>query len=526
MTPSKALFWFCISFIFGILMQSIVKIPHAYVWGILFFGVLTITMSFVADKNIFIILGFCLLFFVIGMVRLQIFEFNIANDKLSKLNDSPEKVTFNGQVIEEPDIRSSYQKLKVKVNDMETIVLVATGRYPEYNYLDEVKISGKLKNPPEFEEFNYKNYLLKEGIISLMDFPKIELVSKKSDYNIFSFFYEKVLFFKKKLNTSINSNFSPPQNFILGGVVFGNDKNWPKDLKDKFNTTGLSHVTAVSGSNIVILISTLVIILLALGLWRQQALYLSIILVWLYIILVGFTASSVRAGIMGSILLFAEALGRQNTSSRTIVLAASLMLLHNPMLLLYDIGFQLSFLASMGIIHLKPLIDYLFATIKSSQLIKALQGWRLFVVEKEAKNNVKKVEELLKKQLKYLVDIIVITLSAQIFTLPIIVYNFGVLSLVSPITNLLVLPIIPPLMVFGFLASTFGIFSGFLGWVFALPCYALIFYLLKVLDIFHQPWAVKNFESVFLSWFFVYYFIVFILVWFLNKKIKPKFLGY
>src|SRR3989344_1432931 len=507
MTSSKALFYFCISTIIGILLQSIIKIPQAYTWGILISGILIIATSLIIGRRSFIILGFCILFLILGVIRLQISEFNIENDTLKKLNDSPKTITLLGQTIGEPDTRSSYQKLKIEVNDMGSIVLVTTGRYPEYHYLDKVKITGKLKTPPEFEDFNYKNYLLKDGIYSVIDFPKIELVSREHDYNAFSFLYEKVLFLKEKLRKSIDLNFSSPQNSILDGIVFGNDKNMPKDLKDKFNATGLSHITAVSGGNIVILISILMSFLLFLGLWRSHAFYISIIFIWVYIILVGFPASGVRAAIMGSILLLAEILGRQNTSSRIIMLAGSLMLFQNPFLLFYDVGFQLSFLASMGIIYLKPIID---SFLKFSHKFKSRSQFKV----------------ILNQRLKDLSDIISVTLSAQIFTLPIIIYNFGTVSLIAPITNLLILPIVPFLMVFGFLASLFGIFSGFLGWIFALPCYALLIYFLKVLDVFYQSWATKSFENVYWGWFLLYYIVLMVLVWFFKKKLKPKFLGY
>lgn len=525
MTSSKTLFWFCISFITGIGFKSLTKIPQIFIWGILIVGILLIFFSIFMRYykfqtfEIYGILGFCLLFLVLGIVRFQISEFNIANDKLSKFNDKPEKVILLGRIIGESDIRDSSQKLKVKVED--SIVLITANRYPEYKYLDKIKITGNLKTPPEFEDFNYKNYLLKDNIYSVMDFPKIELVSNKHEYNAISFLYEKILFLKEKLIRSIDSNFSTPQNSILGGIVFGNDENMPKDLRDKFNATGLSHLTAVSGGNIIILIYILMFFLLFLGFWRGQAFYFSVIFIWLYIVLVGLPASGVRAAIMGSIFLLAEKLGRQNTSSRTIVLAGALMLFQNPLLLFYDIGFQLSFLASMGIIHLKPQIDYLFEKIGNTLFLKRFKSWVFVIVKKELK-----VEEKFDKAFKFALDIIGVTISAQIFILPVIIYNFGSMSLVAPITNLFILPIVPFLMVFGFLASILGIFSGFLSWVFALPCYAMLFYFLKVLDVFSQQWATKNFENISWIWFLIYYFMILVLVLFFKKRMKPKFLAY
>ncbi len=493
MTPSKTLFYLSISFIIGISLASIIKIPQILIWGFLILGILMMVVSFVSKRNNTIILGCCILFLVFGVIRFQISEFNISHDKLSALNDKSDKITLVGQIIDEPDIRDNAQKLKLKIDD--SLVLVTLGSYPEYNYLDTIKITGKLKTPAVFDNFNYKNYLMKDGIYSVMDFPKVELIPDKHHYNMFTFLYEKILFLKGKLMRSIDINFSPPNSDILKGVVFGNDKNMSKNIKDEFNMTGLSHLTAVSGSNIVILISVVMVFLLALGLWRGQAFYFTVIFIWIYIILIGFPISGIRAAIMGCVALLAQKLGRQNTSARIIAITAFLMLLQNPLLLFYDISFQLSFLASMGIIYLKPLID----------------------------NAIKIVS---KERFKNILDIISVTFAAQIFTLPIIVYNFGRISLIAPITNMLVLPIIPLLTILGFLVSILGMVSNILGFIFSVPCWFLLGYLLKILDIFSKPWAVKTIQNISWVWLVIYYVVLLVVIKFLQKYQKPKFLGY
>ncbi len=514
MTPSKTLFCLCISFVVGIFLESLIKIPQVFIWGILFLGVLITLFSLLVHplfvrirdglKVNSVVFGFCVLFLALGILRVQISEFTILSDKLAKLNDRPEKITLTGQIIAEPDIRDTSQKLKVKIG--ENLVLVTAARYPEYKYLDTIKITGKLKTPPEFEDFNYKNYLMKDGIYSVMDYPKVELVYYQNGRssvlvvnNFFSFLYEKILFVKGKLMDSVSMNFSPPQDSILQGVVYGNDKNMPKDVKDEFNATGLSHLTAVSGSNIIILIDILMGFLLFLGLWRQQASYWAIGLIWFYIVLIGLPVSGIRAAIMGSIMLLAGILGRQNASARALVLAGALMLLQNPLLLLYDVSFQLSFLASLGIIYAKPLIDY---SLQFSRDFSKKYGF------------------------KFIVDILSITFAAQVFALPIIVYNFGTLPLISPVTNVLVLPIIPWLTILGFLVSIVGVFSNALGFIFSLPCMFLLAYMIKILEIFSQPWAVKTIANIHWLWLVLYYVLLSILIWYLNKKHKPKFLGY
>lgn len=432
-------------------------------------------------------------------------QLEVENDPVAKFNDQSEKITLVGYIIDEHDVRSSYQNLRIKIKETDSIILVSVNRHQTYHYLDEVTVTGKLTTPISEGDFNYRNYLMKDGIYSLMSFPEITLIPKNHEYNIFSFFYEKILFLKTKMEVSIISNYPPPERFIIEGIILGNDKHMSQELKDKFNAAGLSHVTAVSGSNIVIMTSIAIPMLLFCGLWRQKALYLTLVCIWVYVTLVGLPASAIRAAIMASLMLLSQIVGRQNTSSRTIIMAAALMVFLNPRIVFYDIGFQLSFLASMGIIHAKPIIDSaLYSLIKKKEKISIFYK---------------------KYKIKILVDIFSTTLAAQLFTLPIMLYYFKSISSVVIITNLLILPIVTLLTFLGFWSTVLGVFSRFLGWVFYLPCQILLWYFIKILDIFYQPWTRFNI-SMSLSLCLIYYIILFVFILFMGRKIKPVFLEY
>ena len=489
MTPSKILFYFCISFIAGIFLESVIKIPQILLWVFLFIDFLVIIVCLLIKKNNLVIISFCLLFLVIGVVRMEISEFNIVNDKLSKFNGKGQ-VVFFGIISDESDIRDASQKIKVKVGD--STLLVTTNRYPEYKYLDKVRLAGKLESPSETEDFSYKNYLMKDRIYSVMNFPKIETLPQKQKYSLPSFLYEKVLFLKQKIRESIQYNFSPPQSLILEGTVLGDNGAMTNDLKNKLNITGLRHVIAVSGTHVVILSSIIMVLLMAVGFCRGRAFYIAIIFICFYIILTGLPASGIRAGIMGGLYLLAQKLGRQNMGMRVVVLAGTIMLLFNPLLLVYDVGFQLSFLAVIGLIYIEPILT---AAIKF----------------------------FTKGNLENLVKIVSATFAAQIFTLPIMIYSFGNISFISPITNLLILPIVSWLMGLGFLVSVVGIFSNILGQILSIPCWLVLTYFVKVIDVFSKPWAIKTFENVHWIWLAFLYFIIISVTWFLNKKYSQKF---
>jgi len=221
-------------------------------------------------------------------------------------------------------------------------------------------------------------------------------------------------------------------------------------------------------------------LLIGLGLWRGQAFYFALGILILFIIMVGAPASAIRAGIMGGILLLAHKLGRLSDSGRIVVFAATVMLIFNPLLLRYDVGFQLSFLAVLGIIYLKPIFDSWF----------------------KKRNN--------------LLQIITMTLAAQIATLPILVFNFGRISFISPLANVLIVPVLPFVMGLGL---AFNIFGKILVW----PMYIGLTYIVRLTDLLSEiPFAAKEIN---IGWFWLiaYYIVLIIGLCLYKRKQKLKF---
>ncbi len=435
------------------------------------------------------VIGFCILFLVLGIWRHQEAQSIIVDSgsSLSELNNSNREVVLTGVISSEPAIGEKTLKLRVKT------VLITVGKFPEYKYGDKLEIVGLLKTPSEdIEGFNYRNYLQKEGIYSIMDFPKIELLGRGFGNPVMNVLFS----FKNKFKEVARTFVSPPQEGILEALIFGEEENISQEWKDKLNLTATRHITAVSGMNITIIASLILSFVLSLGFWRRQAFYLTIFLLVLFILMIGLPASAVRAGIMAAIFMTAQYFGRLSAASRAVTFSAVLMLFLNPLLLKFDIGFQLSFLAVLGMIYLQPFF---------SNLLKKIPNPGVFPLRATLSA----------------------TISAQVFTLPILIYNFGRVSLISPFTNVLIVPFLGPITVLIFIFGLAGmIFWGF-GLILSWPVWLFLSYIVKIIDWSSRiPWASVFLKEIHWIWLITFYLILGFMIWRLRERQKLKFLKY
>jgi len=252
-------------------------------------------------------------------------------------------------------------------------------------------------------------------------------------------------------NKAIQNILPEPQASFLAGLLLGIQDNIPKDLIENFNKTGTRHIIALSGYNITIIASLLMGFLLWLGFWRKHAFFISIIAIIFFVILTGASASVVRAAIMGTLVLIAQRAGRISNPRNLLAATAFLMLLKEPSALIDNVGFQLSFAATIGILYLGP-------------------------------------------RLQKLPEILATTLSAQIAVLPFLAYYFHQISLISPFANLLILPIIPVTMAIGFMAVILGIIWIPAGAFFSWPTWLFLTYEIKLVEIMAKmPFGSLNF---------------------------------
>jgi len=430
-------------------------------------------------SNIFLII--CLIFIVVVFfVSPKMLENKIPRSL-------PGQGIFIGKVIKDPDIKSDNVKLTVQTDKYK--ILVTVPNYPEYFYGDVLKINGKIQFPQEFDTFNYKNYLAKDKIYYVSYYPKTEILDRNQGNKIFS----AILNFKNKLTQKVETLMPFPEVSILEGIILGNKQIFSEEIKNNLSITGTSHITAISGMNIVIISEILMVVLIALGLWRKQAFYFVLILIFLFIIMVGAPASAVRAGIMGAILLYAQKIGRLSNATRIMVFAGAIMLIFNPFLLRYDVGFQLSFIAVIGLVYIKPIFDTWWGKLLKKEYIGSV------------------------------LEIIDTTIAAQISVLGILVYNFGRISFISPITNILIVPFITLLTIIGIVFVGGVMMSMFLGKILIWPAYLGSAYVLRIIDWFSKiPWAAKEVSGVHWFWLAGYYIVLIGLIVLYNIKINKK----
>ncbi len=476
MTKAKILLYLCLAFITGVLINSLITVPRS-IWPGIF--VSAAFLIILLRNKLAFIAALVLLSSLLGIWRHQ----TALDSNIKKQANQPfgQLIKIRGVIVEEPEKRINQTKFQIKSEETPGKVLVTTALYPQYSYGDKLEIKGKLVEPAVFEDFDYRQYLAKDNVFSVIYWPEIELLGK----NQANSFYQAIFNFKDKLRRIIDKALLPPQSSVLKAIFLGDKYGLSDNLKEKLNISGTRHIVAISGMHMIIMTQILLFLSLAIGLWRGQAFYFVLILLILYITMIGAPASAVRAGIMAGLLLFAQKVGRLRSADRAIVFAATVMLAINPLLLKSDVGFQLSFAATLSIVYLKPILDR-----KNEKLSNPIQ----------------------------LKDILTMTLSAQLGALPLLIFHFGRLSLVSPLANLLIVPILPVIMIGGLLISFSGIMWFALAKIIAWPFWLLLTYLIKVVEFLSSfSFASYQFKNVSLIIFIGYYLLLAALVIYQKK---------
>lgn len=389
-----------------------------------------------------------------------VFSFGINNKELVNKYGG-QNAEILGSISDEPLTKDftktfTFKASKINGESIETYVRVQTDRYAEVEYGQNLKLIGKLSKPFNFKSnggrtFDYINFLLKDGIYFEMKKPTIEIVEGDDG----SFISKNLFKIKQGFLKNIKRVLGEPHSALAGGLVVGEKSALGKDLIDDFRKAGLIHIVVLSGYNITIVADTIRRILSFLP--RTIGIGLGGFGILAFGVLVGGGATVVRSCVMALIGLLATLLRKDYNVSKALFVAAAFMLIENPLILLYDPSFQLSFLATLGLILLASPIEKKLGFITEKFGIRGL---------------------------------VASTLATQIFVSPYILHMMGQLSIIGMVVNILVLPIIPLTMLFvtltGLLGSISYLASEITGWV----SHILLSYELFMVRFFaHLPFA-------------------------------------
>lgn len=401
-------------------------------------------------------------------------------------------VVIKGIIKDEVDVRQSSQRILLRADkitfhgeeyEIDQNILVSTELFPRYEYGDLIEVSGELKIPENFltevgKEFDYKNYLKKDSIFYTISFAQVERLDAGEGSKIKA----GILFVKHKFLESIEAVIPSPESALVGGLLLGTKQSLGEKLQQSFVDTGLVHIIVLSGYNVTIIAESLIKVLSFISV--SAGIYLGGIAIVVFVIMTGAGATIVRAGIMAILALLARATGRTSEITRALLLAAALMVVHNPYILFFDISFQLSFLATLGLIYMSPVF----------------KNWFKFLPERFG-----------------LREVVSSTIGVQAFVLPFILYKMGNLSIVAPITNTLVLPLIPTTMFFGFVSGLLGLVSNILAMPFGWVAYVFLKFEIWIVEIFssfsfatikiaHFPFILVLIFYIWITWYLVRYY--------------------
>ncbi len=384
--------------------------------------------------------------------------------------------TLIGYVAEEPRRDDFGQKVVVAITHAVTSeqlspaegrILVRFPPYPQYYPGDRLQIEGRLSRPAPAQragEFDYRAYLARQNIFVIMNRPT---AIRKLDAPAVDWGISAISRFREHCRRIVLRLLPEPQAALAIGILLGIQAGLPETTRSAFAATGTSHILVVSGWNFSIAAAALTALARLLRLPPWPAFWLSLAVMWVYAGFTGASAAVVRAAMMSSLALLARTVERQSEPWRLLLAACWLLTLINPYTL-WDLGFQLSALATASLFAFgKPVDAWLDQMHWPTHPISAAMREALGA-----------------------------TLAAQVLTLPLMLYHFGNLSLIAPLANILIVPVVPFAMLLGGCALIGGLIWLPLGQWLALGAWLPLSWINNVAIILSQPaWAVIPFPT-------------------------------
>ena len=478
---SVALFYIFIAAIYFILKTFLLKNK----WNILsprrYFRYIKI---FFNRKSIYLII-------IISIISNLIVNFQ--NEKYENVYNDGEELTLIAIVDsnkEEKEYKDTY-KIKTEYKDSNLILSVNKNKNIELEYGDKILIKGEFVEPSEsrnYGGFDYKEYLKSIKIYGTIKADSIEILAKNSNNPIFTFANNINLKIKENINKLIPEKYSA----IFTGLILGDTSKVEEEVNDDFKIANISHVLAISGMHITYIVIGIEL-LLKKGIGKRKTRIITIIILVMYMFITGFAPSVVRASIMGIIMLISKLIHRKNDIWTSISLSLLILLIYNPFLIL-NVGLQLSYLGTIGIVCFNKNVYNFLRKLK--------------IRNKKIKYRINRKFILFMDKIK---EILSVTLSAQIVILPILLFNFNILGIYFFISNILVSIIIGPIIIVGFVCILISFVSIEIAKILSIFMSVGIQILISISEISHLPFS-KIYIPTPKVWQIVIYYICVIVI--------------
>jgi len=465
-------------------------------------------LAFLLRRRKALLLALCLIVLVAGIFRFQTTVPTVDESTLQFHNDKG-IAQIKGLVAADPEPTDSAVALRLEAREIKVgeawrevsgVVLVYAPQFPSpdflpsdgsrdppyYRYGDLLQVEGELETPPEFEGFDWREYLARRGIHSIIVYPaQMELLASGQGSKPQEWLYG----LRNRMSQSLEDALHEPQGSLAQAILLSKRSTIPDELRDSLSQTGTAHVIAVSGLHIAIVGG----IALSFSVWlfgRRRPTYflLALVAIWGYALLTGLHAPALRAAIMVSLWLFADYIGRPRSALPSLIFAAALMIGIHPSIL-REVSFQMSFAAMAGLILLTPRFRSW-----GGRVFGATEGRR--------------------KGVGFVIDSLSLTLGAVLATLPIIAYYFHQISLVALPANFFALPALPGAIGTAALVAIFGLFAPPLAQVLGWVAWLSLSYMIEVVQFFSAlPFASIELKEVGAPFVWGYYVVMVAGLW-------------
>ncbi len=446
---------------------------------------------------------------IVGIIQIHILENNY--DKIS--SKIPEEITLQALVVSDGTEKDYKYTYTIEVNTIngkkleKSIQLILDikknkikNKCPKFG--DVVEITGVYEEPNiarNYKGFDYKQYLKSKNIYGTIDCVQYEIIANNK-INIIS---NIINYVQNNIKENMSNILDEEQGALCIGILIGDRENISDITEDNFKKSNLTHMLAVSGSHITYIIVALTTLLSKTN--RKFSLIITIIFLLFFTVLTGFTASVLRASIMGILTLLASILHRKSDTINNLGISSIIILLYNPYLLV-DAGFLLSYAGTIGIIFFSKKIS------NGISIIVNKINPNLLNIEQNNNSKILFVKSIIEKIILYVISSLSVTISANIVIIPIMAYMFSTISFTFWISNILAGSIMEVVTIFGFITYLISIVFPMLAEFLGIALNLFLTILLKIAEISSIiPGASIYIKTPSLIMCVMYYLIIFIL---------------